>query len=58
MKLLKLGVVLLLVVVGAIVAFTSFGLINNNDTSNDKIVFDDLNMFKEEECKEVLYRFI
>jgi len=52
MKLLKLGVVLALVVVGAIVAFTSFGLINGNDTPNDKIVFDDLNMFKEEECKE------
>ena len=52
MKLLKLGVVLLLVIVGVIVALASISNIKN-DNSNDAITMgDDMKLFKEEECNE------
>lgn len=50
MNLLKLGVVLVLVVVGVIAALTSTSYTENNENSNDKLIFE--SMFKEEECRE------
>jgi len=51
MKLLILGVVLVLVIVGVIATLTSTSYIENNEDSNDKLIFE--SMFKEEECREV-----
>ena len=51
MKLLKLGVVLLLIIVGTIVALASISNIKT-DNSNDAIIIgDDMKLFKEEECR-------
>jgi len=50
MKLLKLGVVLVLVIVGVIAALTSTSYMENKEDSNDKLIFE--SMFKEEECRE------
>jgi len=50
MRLLKLGVVLVLVIVGVIAALTSTSYSGNNKDSNDKLIFE--SMFKEEECRE------
>ena len=48
MKLLKLGVVLMLVVVAAIATFGSINYMDNKGNSNDKLLFE--SMSKEEEC--------
>ncbi len=50
MKLLKFGVVLMLVVVAAIAALGSINYMDDKDNSNDKLLFE--SMFKEEKCLE------
>ena len=50
MRLLKLGMVLVLAIVGAIVALGSVIYISNNDDSGNKLAFESI--IKEEECKE------
>ncbi len=52
MRLLKLGVVLALIVVAAIVTLASVSYIANKDNSDNKLVLQDMNIFKEEECVE------
>jgi len=50
MKLLKFGVVLVLIIVGAIVALGNVSYMDNKDSSGNKLAFE--SMFKEEECVE------
>ena len=50
MGLLKLGVILMLVVVAAILALGSINYIDDKDNSNGKLLFE--SMFKEEKCFE------
>jgi len=50
MKLFKFGVVLLLIIVGAIVALGGVSYTDYKDNSGDKLAID--SMFKEEECVE------
>ncbi len=50
MKLLKLGVVLILILVATIAVLSKINYKDDKNNPNDKLLFD--SMFKEEECKE------
>lgn len=52
MKLLKLGVVLALVIIGSLIALASFTAVGSKDNSNDMPIDEQIRTFKKETCIE------